>query len=724
MMLYKDSTQSVEVRVEDLLARMTLEEKAAQLCGDFPIFAAMGEVTDEAMREKYPDGYGRFTQFSTLGLASSGQIAHMANQIQKYFVEKTRLGIPVAFQSENLCGYPAAGGTLFPSMANVAATWEPELAEKMSEIIGEETRAVGITSAMSPVVDVSRDPRWGRTYETFGEDPYLISQMGVSYIKGMQKNKTDGVACIAKHFLGYSETQGGLNTAVSRITDRELYEVFATPFEAAAKEADVSGMMASYSEIDGLPVGMNPKIARTLLRDTMGFRGMLTSDGAGVMKMYDFYKVASSYEEAGYLAKKAGLDTEIPVGNAFKKLPEYVREGKLDESEVAAHMTNETKRQLADEISDKSLVLLKNDGILPLKAGTKLAVVGPHADSLRDPVSGYTYPAYIEMIEAGQKGMGTSFNGIADEAEKAKSEGGNNPYAALGGESEETSTSGMERVLRALGATSLKEELEKRFSVRYAKGCSIIGADTSGIEEAVQAAAECDVVIMAVGGNCGWFGTTGGEGRDRCHLDLPGVQQQLVEAVAAVGKPVVLVLYGPGIFALPCAAGHAAGMLQAWMPGAGAGRTVASPLFSFGHGLSYTTFALSDFETVQKEVPTSGTFEVRCSVANTGEREGDEVVQLYTHFCDAHVVRPVRQLAGFARVHLRPGEKKQVAFQVDCAQLGYYDEEMRFVVEPGRLEVMVGNSSDNLPFAGEITLTGEAEDVLHKRSFTSRVTVE
>ncbi len=824
MMLYKDSTQSVEVRVEDLLARMTLEEKAAQLCGDLPIFAAMGEVTDEAMREKYPDGHGRFTQFSTLGLASSGQIAHMANQIQKYFVEKTRLGIPVAFQSENLCGYPAAGGTLFPSMANVAATWEPELAEKMSEIIGEETRAVGITSAMSPVVDVSRDPRWGRTYETFGEDPYLISQMGVSYIKGMQKNKTDGVACIAKHFLGYSETQGGLNTAVSRITDRELYEVFATPFEAAAKEADVSGMMASYSEIDGLPVGMNPKIARTLLRDTMGFRGMLTSDGAGVMKMYNFYKVASSYEEAGYLAKKAGLDTEIPVGNAFKKLPEYVREGKLDESvldesvrriltikfeyglfehpyvdesEVAAHMTNETKRQLADEISDKSLVLLKNDGILPLKAGTKLAVVGPHADSLRDPVSGYTYPAYIEMIEAGQKGMGTSFNGIADEAEKAKSEGGNNPYAALGGESEETSTSGMERVLRALGATSLKEELEKRFSVRYAKGCSIIGADTSGIEEAVQAAAECDVVIMAVGGNCGWFGTTGGEGRDRCHLDLPGVQQQLVEAVAAVGKPVVLVLYGPGIFALPCAAGHAAGMLQAWMPGAGAGRTVAkalsgelnpggklpvtiprsvgqvpvvynqrtgsgyqgkamksenqavaygenqgtvsaaseimnvkyvdeenSPLFSFGHGLSYTTFALSDFETVQKEVPTSGTFEVRCSVANKGEREGDEVVQLYTHFCDAHVVRPVRQLAGFARVHLRPGEKKQVAFQVDCAQLGYYDEEMRFVVEPGRLEVMVGNSSDNLPFAGEITLTGEAEDVLHKRSFTSRVTVE
>jgi beta-glucosidase len=819
---------------------MTLEEKAAQLCGDLPMFVAMGGISDEVMREKYPHGHGRFTQFSMLGLMSAGQIAHMANQIQKYFVEGTRLGIPVAFQSENLCGYPAAGGTLFPSMTNVAATWEPELAEKMSEIIGEESRAVGITSAMSPVVDVSRDPRWGRTYETFGEDPYLISQMGVSYIKGMQKDKTDGVACIAKHFLGYSETQGGLNTAVSRITDRELYEVFATPFEAAAREADVSGMMASYSEIDGLPVGMNPKVARDLLRDTMGFRGMLTSDGAGVMKMYNQYKVASSYEEAGYLAKKAGLDTEIPVGNAFKKLPDYVREGKLDESvldesvrriltikfeyglfehpyveetEVAAHMTNASKRELADEMAEKSLVLLKNDGVVPLKEGMRLAVVGPHADSLRDPVSGYTYPAYIEMMEAGRQGMNTGFNGMADEAQKAKAEGGDNLYATMdigsnanagsdmeagGSSSGMDSASAMERVLRGMGATSLKEELEKRFSICHAKGCSILGEDMSGIDEAVEAARESDVVVMAVGGNCGWVNTTGGEGRDRCRLGLPGVQQQLLEAVAAVGKPVVLVLYGPGIFALPWAVEHVAAMVQAWMPGVGAGRAVAkalsgesnpggklpvtiprsvgqvpvvynqrmgsgyqgkgakvgevtdafgqgqeselagaadifnvkyvdgeiSPLFSFGFGLSYTTFALSDFEILQKEVATSGEFAVRCNVKNTGGREGDEVVQLYTRFCDAHVVRPVKQLAGFMRVHLNPGEQKNVTFEIKCAQLGYYNEDMRFVVEPGRLEVMVGNSADNLSFAGDVVLTGATEEVLHKRSYTSQVTVE
>ncbi len=835
MELYKDRTKPVQERVEDLLSRMTLEEKAAQLCGDLPMFAMTGEVTTEMMQEKYPDGHGRFTQFSTLGLMSAGQIAHVANQVQKYFVEETRLGIPVAFQSENLCGYPAAGGTLFPSMTNVAATWEPKLAEAMSEIIGEETRAVGITSAMSPVVDVSRDPRWGRTSETFGEDPYLISQMGVAYVKGMQKNKTDGVACIAKHFLGYSETQGGLNTAVSRITDRELYEVFATPFEAAAREADVSGMMASYSEIDGLPVGMNPKVARTLLRDTMGFRGMLTSDGAGVMKMHKQYKVAGSYEEAGYLAKKAGLDTEIPVGNAFQKLPDYVRAGKLDETvldesvrriltikfeyglfehpyveeaKVAAHMTNASRQKLADEISEKSLVLLKNDGVLPLKPGIKLAVVGPHADSLRDPVSGYTYPAYIEMMEAGLKGQNTGFNGIADEAEKAKAEGGNDPYAAIGtgtnvnagsdkkdGSGDSVSPSGMERVLRAMGATSLKEELESRFTVRHAKGCSVLGKDMSGFSDAVRAAEESDVVVMAVGGNCGWVNTTGGEGRDRCHLGLPGVQQQLLETVAAVGKPIVLVLYGPGIFSLPWAVEHVAAMLQAWMPGVGAGRGVSrvlsgesnpggklpvtiprsvgqvpvvynqragsgyqgkgakavetengfgadtsamaseifnvkyvdeeiSPLFSFGHGLSYTTFVLSDFAILQNEVPTNGEVEVRCSVKNIGEREGDEVIQLYTHFCDAHVVRPVKQLVGFVRVSLKAGEQKRVSFQVKCAQLGYYNEDMRFVVEPGQLEVMVGNCADNLSFVGEVVLTGVVEEVLHKRSYTSQVTVE
>ena len=256
MELYKDSTQPVEKRVEDLLGRMTLEEKVAQLCGDLPMdLAVEGMPTMEQLQEKFPHGHGRLTQYSTMGLADPMRIARLSNILQKYFVEETRLGIPVVLQTENLCGYPAMGGTLFPAQINVSCTWEPELAKEMSQVIGQESRAVGITSAMSPVIDIVRDHRWGRVYETYGEDPYLTSQMGIHYVRGMQGNKEQGVACIAKHFLGYSETQGGLNTAATRITDRELYEVFATPFEAAMREADVSSVMANYAEIDGMCVG-------------------------------------------------------------------------------------------------------------------------------------------------------------------------------------------------------------------------------------------------------------------------------------------------------------------------------------------------------------------------------------------------------------------------------------------------------------------------------------
>lgn len=286
----------------------------------------------EALRQRFPNGHGRFTQYSLTGLTDPAMTARIPNQIQRYFVEETRLGIPAALQTENLCGWPGAGGTLFPAQINLASTWQPELTQEMSRVIGQESRAVGANSAMSPVIDVSRDPRWGRTYETYGEDPYLVSRMGVAYVKGMQADKTDGVACIAKHFLGYAETQGGLNCAAARIGDRELYETFATPFEAADKEAQVSAMMANYGEIDGIPVGANPRIARTLLRDTMGFDGVLTSDGAAIMKMWNFYHIADTYQQAGELALKGGLGTEIPVGASFAQLPQAVRAGRVDEA--------------------------------------------------------------------------------------------------------------------------------------------------------------------------------------------------------------------------------------------------------------------------------------------------------------------------------------------------------------------------------------------------------
>lgn len=813
--LYKDPSQPVEKRVEDLLARMTLEEKVAQLAGDLPVsFIVDGKVSLEALRQKFPDGHGRFTQYSMAGIVDPVQIAEISNTLQHYFVEETRLGIPVALQTENLCGYPAAGGTLFPAQINVGCTWEPELARQMAQVIGQESRAVGINSAMSPVIDVSRDPRWGRTYETYGEDNYLISQMGINYITGMQAGKTDGVACIAKHFLGYADTQGGLNCAAARINDRELYEVFATPFEAAANVADVSAMMANYGEIDGQCVGANKKIARGLLRDTMKFRGMLTSDGAAIMKMYNFFHLTRSYKEAGLLAKKGGLDTEIPVGAAFKQLPEYVRSGELDEAlidesvrrvltikfeyglfenpyvdvdKVRAAMTNPAKAALSEKIASDSLVLLKNDGTLPLKKGAKLAVIGPHADNLRYPISGYTYPAYIEMMAAGANGdESVSFNGIADEAAAAKAENKAqpNPFASMlmmFSAEDRAKLTDLPTLLAGMGCRSLKDVLSDRFPVSYAQGCPIVEPDVSGIPAAVQAAEESDVVVLALGGNCGWVNVTGGEGKDRSTLELPGVQEQLLEAVCATGKPVVVVLYGPGVFGVNYAAEHAAAIVQAFMPGAAAGKVVADvldgtvnpgghltftiprhvgqlplyydqkvgsgynsgadsgygsaiftggyvdgsdrPLYYFGHGLSYTTFALADFGVESCEVPTDGVIRAHVTVTNTGSRPGDEVVQLYYHFKGAHVTRPSQQLVGFVRVNLQPGESKRVEFLLNTAQLGYYNEDMAFVVEPGPAELSVGTSSEKADFTAALTLTGKPVDVMGKRSYTCPVQV-
>lgn len=807
---YKNSALPVSERVEDLLARMTLEEKVAQLCGDLPAsFIVDGKVSTEALRANFPHGHGRFTQYSMVGLSDPKRIAEATNQIQNYFINETRLGIPVALQTENLCGYPAAGGTLFPAMINLGCTWQPELAEQMSAIIGQESRSVGISSAMSPVIDVSRDPRWGRTYETFGEDPYLVSQFGVSYVRGMQGQ---GVSCIAKHFLGYAETQGGLNTAAARINDRELYEVFATPFEAADKLAGLGGIMANYGEIDGLPIIMNPKIARTLLRDTMSFQGMLTSDGAAVLKLFNYYKLSDTYAQAGLLAKKGGCDTEIPVGGAFRQLADYVRSGELQEElidesvrrilkikfdtglfenpycdigKVFVSMSNPEKGLLSREIATKSLVLLKNDGILPLKPHQKIAVIGPHADSLRYPVSGYTYPAYIEMLQAGVQGQSTGFNGLADEQEQADAAGkqkNEGPFATMFSlltQKDRASLADMNTVLRQMGAQSLWEVLRQRRDTVYAQGCGIIDPATDGFPEAEAAAKQADVAILALGGNSGWVNVTGGEGKDRQYLDLPGVQQQLLERIVATGTPVVLVLYGPGVFAVPWAADHVGAIVQAFMPGQYAGQAVADvldgsanpggkltmsiprsvgqvpiyynhkngsgyhsggddasgssifsggyvdgrsdPLYCFGHGLSYTTFQLSRLRLAEDQVPTDGEICLQCSIKNTGNRPGDEVVQLYTSFFGAHVTRPSMQLAAFRRVSLQPGEECVLTFHLQTAQLGYYNENMDFVVEPGILTLRLGTSSENLPLNSQVTLIGNPVHIMGRRAYTCKV---
>ena len=800
---YFDPSLPIPQRVEDLLGRMTLDEKLAQLCSDFvnSLLGASPERIDDLLHKEHPHGLGRYTQYNIAGLGSPRQAAELANRLQEFYCKHTRLGIPVMLQTENLSGYPGAGGTIFPSMLNAAATFDEDLVREAAGAIGRETKAVGAAQGLAPVLDLARDPRWGRVYETFGEDAYLAAQMGKAYVQGMQ---SEGVLATGKHFLGYSAPQGGLNLAATRLGARELYDEYALPFEAAIREVGLASVMTSYSELDGIPCGMNKALVRGLLRERLGFDGLVLSDGAAVRKLYDTYHVASSYEEAGLLGIQGGMETEMPVGDSYKKLGKYVERGELDEAlideavrhvlrtkfeaglfehpyveaeECARRLNTPAARRTSQRLAVESLTLLENEGVLPLKKGSRLAVIGPHGNSLRPGITGYTFPAYCEMLRgmAGKDAETVTFQGMADERRSA---------AAQGREwTMDTLLSGdfsVEDALRAqCEAATLAQCLGEDFDTEAAPGCAVTGTDTSGILQAVETARRCDTVILTLGGNCGWVGTTGGEGKDRTRFDLPGVQQQLLDAVAQTGKDVVLILYGPACYA-PRLPQNVKAVLYAWLPGPYGGKAVAdlltgraepvgrlpvtiprsagqvpiyychkagsgytrigertgtnasavfdggytdersTPLYPFGYGLGYTTFSVEELTAEQAEVPTDGTVVLHCTVTNTGARPGSTVVQLYFRDMEAHVTRPVRQLCGYLRVRLEPGESARVTFRVDCAQLGFTNENNEFVVEPGSMEFKAGQNSEDLPACTQVTLTGKKRDLAGRRSFTSR----
>ncbi|MBP2629361.1 MAG: beta-glucosidase [Firmicutes bacterium] len=573
--------------------------------------------------------------------------------------------------------------------------------------------------------------------------------------------------------------------------------------------------MASYSEIDGIPCGANKKIARELLRETMGFGGVLVSDGGAVWKLFNTFGVAKDYVEAGLVGIKGGMDTEMPVGAAYRQLGQYVESGELDvsiideavrrvlaskfelglfeqpyinEDNVARSMTNKNSITISKEITEQSIILLKNEeSVLPIKNNKKIAVVGPHAGLLRPSVSGYTIMAYYELI-AGMSSDSKdepTFHGIMDEKKKAKSKKDNSENVYSFGEMADFLGTNFnpEEILKAkFGGTTLVEELKTRTNVNYAKGCEIVGDDTTEFGNALELAKNSDMVIMTLGGNCGWTKCTGGEGKDRTSLDLPGVQQQLLDEIVKTGKEIVLVLYGPGQYA-PKLTDNVKAIIQAWLPGAyggsaiakilcgeinpsgklpitmprnvgqvpifynhktGSGYTVVqeksginsielfgggyvdsenTPLFPFGHGLSYTSFEISNTLVAKNEISTNEVITVTCTIKNVGDRAGVEVIQLYCRDCEAHVTRPVKQLAGFKRVYLEAQKSAQLSFMLSTAQLGFYNEDMEFVVEPGNIELMLGTSSENIVYKEKVKLTGEKINLMGKRSYTCPVIV-
>lgn len=789
---YRDPYQPIEARVDDLLPRMTLEEKVAQL-GSVWVFevAPGGQLSEELAGRRLAHGIGQITRIGGASDADARAIAALANALQRYLIERTRLGIPAIVHEECCAGLMARGATVFPQIIGLASTWEPSLAHEMATRIRRQMRAVGAHQGLAPVLDVARDPRWGRIEETFGEDPYLASVMGIAYVQGLQGDDLrEGVVATGKHFVAYGMPEGGLNWAPAHVGRRELLEVFLAPFEAAVKEARLRSIMPGYHEIDGVPVSADRELLTELLREQWGFDGIVVSDYTAIDNLRGYHQVASDKVEAAAQALLAGIDIELPTVDCYgEALLEAVRRGRVavdavdaavrrvltikfalglfdhpyvDEQRAAVAFDTAEDRALAREIARRSIVLLKNEGgLLPLRRDIRrLAVIGPAAHSRRLLNGDYHYPAHVEVYRQMVMMPGERPPFMP-------------PTPPAGADLERWEAETYQRYFTPF--TTILEGIQARVGphtqVVYARGCDVTDPSTDGFEQAIEAARQADVAIVVVGHKSGLTrDCTCGEFRDAADLSLPGVQAQLVQAVVQTGTPTVVVLVGGRPVALGEIAEAAPAILAAWIPGEEGGHAVAEvllgeiepggklpvsiprkagqvpvfyghkptggrsqvlgdyvdvaagPLYPFGHGLSYTTFRYDSLVIAPEAVPTDGRVEVACRVTNVGERAGDEVVQLYVRDVQACVTRPVKELRGFKRIRLQPGESREVRFTLDVCQLAFYDREFRRVVEPGEIEVMVGSSSQDIRLTGRFVITGDKTST-DRKVFVTPVTV-
>ncbi|WP_309069511.1 glycoside hydrolase family 3 N-terminal domain-containing protein, partial [Microbacterium sp.] len=718
-------------RVRALLADMTLEEKAAQIVGYWldqggevvaPLADEMSTAKDgRTLPDITREGIGHYTRvYGTRPVDPAERAAWLWDE-QRRLKRETRLGIPALVHEECLTGLAAWKAATFPTPLAWGASFDPELVAEMGELIGESMRALGIHQGLAPVLDVIRDPRWGRVDECIGEDPYLVGTVGTAYVRGLQST---GVHATLKHFLGYSNSRAGRNHAPVHAGPREVADVFLPPFEMAIRDGRVKSVMNSYAEIDGMPVAADPALLTGLLREQLGFDGVVVADYFAVAFLEVMHAVAADRGEAAAQALTAGIDVELPSGDAYlAPLVERVRSGALDEAyldrAVARALMQKEElgllepdafedepparidldsprhRDVALRLAEESLVLLSNDGALPMSAGVRrVAVIGPNADRAAALQGCYSFANHVLA---------------------------HHPDHEIGFE--------IPTVREALGAALPDAEL------LFAEGCAVEGDDRTGFDAAVAAASAAEIAVVVVGDQAGLFGRgTVGEGNDVESLDLPGVQRELVEAVVETGTPVVLVVMTGRPYAISWAIDgdgpRPSAVLQTFFPGEEGGSAIAAvltgrtapsgrlpvslprssgsspysylhpilggpsdvtstdstPLRPFGFGLSYTTFAYDDLR-VPSGAPTHGRFEASVVVTNTGHVAATDVVQLYARDVVASISRPVAQLLGYARVALEPGQSRRVSFDVPTQRLSFTDRSMTRIVEPGDVEV-------------------------------------
>lgn len=760
---WQDTSATVGERTAALLAAMSLPEKTAQLYGVWIGAAPTGvdvaphqhDFADDALDfdALIANGLGQLTRPFGTAPIDAAEGAKALARMQADIRAAGRHGVPALVHEECLTGFMTWGATIFPTPLAWGATFNPALVADMARLIGTGMRDVGVHQGLAPVLDVTRDPRWGRTEETMGEDPYLVATLGTAYVRGLRDG---GVLPTLKHFAGYAASAAGRNFAPVAIGPRELADVVLFPFEMAIREGGADSVMHSYTEIDGLPTAADHSLLTALLRDEWGFTGTVVSDYFGVSFLELLHGVAASPADAAALALSAGVDVELPTVRCYgDPLLTAVREGLVDESTVdtavervlrqkialglldpapghpvdAVDLDPPEARATAAAIAAESVVLLANDGALPLDPGARVAVIGPVADDPAAMLGCYAFPNHVgrEESDSGPIAMGVD---IPD-------------------------------VLRALRAEFPDA------AVTHARGAAVDGDDRSGFAEAVATAAAADVCVAVLGDRAGLFGRgTSGEGCDRGDLNLPGVQAELLDALLATSTPVVLVLLTGRPYALGAHASRTAAIVQAFFPGEEGGGAVAgvlsgrvnpsgslpvgvprepggqpstylapmlgrrtdvsavdpTPLFHFGHGLSYTSFDWEPATVSATEIGTDGSVEVSVEIANAGDRAGSEVVQLYMHDPVAQVTRPVVRLIGYGKVRLEPGERRTVGFTVHADLSSFTGREGRRVVEPGSLELRLGRSSADVRSTLALRLTGPVRVVGHDRHLTSEVT--
>ncbi|WP_189372358.1 glycoside hydrolase family 3 N-terminal domain-containing protein [Enterococcus sp. OL5] len=795
---YLNKNLSSSERAKDLIERMTIDEKISQLQCYNP-----KDKNGPNLEHDFPNGVGAVAFLAAAWDDSKETVAGKLRSYQEIVMKKSRLGIPALFHIEGLTGVLMPEATSFPTGIGRGAAWDMALEKRAGKVIGQEMSAVGIKHALAPVLDVSRDARFGRYGECYSEDPTLVSALGAAYVEGIQNSGTDesyNVMATSKHFVGYQAGQGGIHAAATNLPERELQEIFGKPFQAAIAKSNLRSVMNHYGAVDGEPMAGSRRLLQELLRKEMKFDGLLVSDYASLEELHSRMGVCENKTDAAKLSLEVGFDMEFPTPNVYtEELKVQIQKGKINslllDQAVSRVLTEkfelglfeepfpkseEVINQTFNDIESKkvsltyareSMTLLKNNGILPVNpSGKKIAVIGHLATSVRSLFGGYSYMSVLELAMGGRNTMA----GIETVQEKAWKYQEKESYP---GSIVDVEFPHLEKTANKCydHCNNILEELKKQCSdaeIRYSYGYPYVGSDETGHDAALDLAQESDVTIVTVGGKYGW-GTScsTGEGIDSSSINLPPCQERFLEKLGKAGIEFIVVHLDGRPISSDAADKYASAIIEAWNPGEFGSQAIVetiigvnnpsgklpvtvayssaqaplyynhgrgssyhvgtqspftsyidlphTPRYYFGHGLSYTSFKYSDLSLSKIEVNGYEKLKIELAIENTGDCKGTEVVQLYINDPISTVIRPERELVGFGRISLAPQEKKKIIFEFHISQLAFLDREMRWKVESGLINVMLGSSCNDIRLKGKFTIKSDEFVTSETREFYS-----